>query len=171
MRTKEENRYRLIILVLVLINIAVIATWWVSGLNETERQRPSWSGERGEFRRDFFEQALNLDEVQKALFSELTRDHMEKIRQMNRDVEQLKNEYNEHLVKNQLNQTLSDSLFMAIAEKRASIDTSMVHHFKRLRTLCTPEQNVKFDSLMTNFMWPRERREGNRYRREERQNR
>lgn len=157
MNIDEAKRYKLVIGLLILVNVLIIAVWWVFYLNEPNDSDGKRIGQWRTQRRDFMEKTLQLDSLQKMKFKELGDNHMMLLEQLNREIDSLKTAINKEIMVQEGPSERIDSLFRAIAEKRAAVDTSIFHHFKRLRAVCRPDQAVRFDSLMMEFMSRKDR--------------
>ena len=46
------------------------------------------------------------------------------------------------------NDTLLNKIADVIAQKQKALDLQTFNHFKKVRTLCTPEQQPKYDSMI-----------------------
>lgn len=147
MNQQEEKRYRLTIIFLIVVNVVVLTAWWATSGSDHDHPWPK----RENFKKDFFERELSLDKNQKEKFFNLTREHMQKIHEVYDEVEGLKRDYQRLFFTQPDNKAAIDSITMLIGQKRAAIDTSMIHHFYRLRSLCNQEQTLKFDSMMVRF--------------------
>lgn len=153
MEIDNVKKYRLIIVILVLVNLVLVLIWWmffikgsVNDHNDADRKR--WRSNRT----DFFEQTLGLDEQQKVEFKRLNEIHFSRLKISNFEIDSLKSELQRTIVNDAGNETRLSELFHEIAVKRTSLDTSIYFHFKRLRALCRPEQVAVFDSLANSFV-------------------
>jgi periplasmic protein CpxP/Spy len=142
----ESNRFlKITIIVLVLVNISTLAFMW-SGRKHHEGHMPPPHGPNGAF--DFLTHELNLDESQIKQFDALRKEHheeamiiQEKSRKMHhRFFDLLKNMPADSLVSAQL----ADS--MAMCQKQMEMLT--FNHFKKVRDICKPEQQKKFDEVI-----------------------
>lgn len=158
----ETKKYKFVIGILVLVNVLIIAFWWFFYTPSHRDDDTKRSVNRRGQHRDFMEQALKLDEDQKLAFKKLSDDHRNLLFNLNNEVDVLKQEIGSQIVKGADDQKRIDSLFFNIAIKRAAVDTTIYHHFKRLRQLCRTEQVPAFDSIMTEFLTHKERGPGMR---------
>lgn len=162
MKMDETKRYKLVIGVLVLVNVLIVAVWWLFYMPQSTEGKRNKQNEWRNQGRDFMEQALKLDESQKVVFNALGEAHMKMVGKLNREIDSLKSCISKEIMNAEGPSVRIDSLFNTIALKRAAVDTSIYHHFRRLRKVCKPEQVVAFDSLMTEFLSRRDR--GGRHR-------
>ena len=158
MKTDETKKYRLIILILIVVNICSIATWWAMSIksehpSEEKPQNP---------RKDFFAQALKLDSMQKMQFDTLNCQHFQKLGQLNGKVDSLKHEMRVEIMKPAANLNRLDSLFNDIAWHRTVIDSTIYHHFRRLRSICQPNQVEAFDSVVNTFLMRKDKKDKGR---------
>ncbi len=158
MKTDETKKYRIIILILIVVNICLITTWWVLSIRseqpiEEKQQNP---------RKDFFAQALKLDSIQKIQFDTLNCQHFQKLGQLNGRVDSLKHEMRLEIMRPATNHNRLDSLFKEIAWNRTVIDSTIYHHFQRLRNICQPNQVESFDSLINTFLMRKDKKDKGR---------
>lgn len=147
---KDTGRYKLVIVALVAVNVLIIAFWWMFYTPDkpgSERKRGNWHDKQ----RNFIEQTLNFDDSQKMQFDQLDKDHKKRLFDMNNKVDSLKREIGKVILSGESDNATVDSLFSDIANGRAAIDTTIYHHFRRLRGICRPDQVAAFDSVMTEF--------------------
>ncbi|PZX12247.1 heavy-metal resistance protein [Breznakibacter xylanolyticus] len=144
----ESKKYRLIIVVLILLNAGLITLWWsMSNTGKTTQENNS-----GKNKMDFFTEALHLDSLQKASFDTLSQEHFERLGQLKAKIDSLKQVMRREIMQPEINESRLDSIFQNLAHYRTASDTANYRHFKRLRTLCTPSQQASFDSLVSSFM-------------------
>jgi hypothetical protein len=67
-------------------------------------------------------------------------------------IKELKNTLYTHMGKSGTEDSLIQSLTSEIAEKNREADLKMYQHFIEIRALCTPEQKIRFDSVIPKFI-------------------
>lgn len=158
MKTDETKKYRFIILILIVVNICLIATWWALSV----RPDQSCEDRHQNHRKDFFAQALKLDSMQKMQFDTLNCLHFQKLGQLNGKVDSLKHEMRVEIMSPTANLNHLDSLFNDIAWHRTVIDSTIYHHFRRLRSICQPNQVEAFDSVVNTFLMRKDKKDKGR---------
>jgi hypothetical protein len=163
MNMNEARKYKVIIISLITVNIVIIGIWWIVNLKtRSGKDNPHGDSQWRINKHESFEDALGLDSLQRKKFKELSYNHMAKIGCLNNRVDSLKKLIQNEIFAQQPDQARIDSLFNNISLNRTMIDTSIFHHFKRLKAECNENQAVVFDSLINNFFSRRDRFRGNR---------
>lgn len=146
------KRYRIIIIILIVVNLVLIGALWQFNINNRYDNR--WRGrgdDKGRFGKERFEDALRLDSLQKEEFDNRNRMHFHKIHQLNGEIDSIKVLVRDEIFKSNTDEEKLNKLFESIAQKRTTIDTSIYNHFKNLRSLCSPSQTAAYDSMMNGF--------------------
>ena len=68
------------------------------------------------------------------------------------NIKELKNTLYKHMDKASTQDSLIQSLTSQIAEKNKEADLKMYQHFIDIRALCTPEQKIRFDTVIPKFI-------------------
>lgn len=148
----ENNRFlKITIIVLLLINIATLCFMWSGRKHHDTHMPPSPPhGPGGAF--EFLVHELNFDEMQIKQFEALRNEHhknAELIQEKSHDMHRrffnlLKNLPADSGVSSQL----ADS--MAMYQKQLEMLT--FNHFKKVREICKPEQQKRFDEVINNAL-------------------
>jgi len=141
MNNISRNRMLLLIIAILLVtNVAMGLFFFNHHCGPEERKTPGFS-ERLRKEVGFTPAQLKIFEPKKKAFWDA----------MHRRLEQLK-KTKESFYYQMYDSTIADSVIDAKAEvigqEQKEIDVQVLHHFKDLRKLCTPEQLPKFDSLL-----------------------
>lgn len=154
----EVRKYKIIIFSLIAVNLIIIGIWWIISYKRPMEGFDHRGGQKGLNKRPEFKEMLKLDSLQASEFDELTEKHKMQIGRCNMEIDSLKYVIRDEII-NQHNNTIRiDELFNEIAVKRTAVDTSIYHHFGRLRHICRPDQVAAFDSLMTCFLKQQDRK-------------
>jgi len=129
--------YRLIILVLFSLNIALIAG--ILFKNNRPKHPPKLSY--------FLETELNLSVEQKTEYRRMRIAHFRERDQNHREMQQLKDDFFSNMGKNLSSEEIS-VLADKISEKYVEMDISTFKHFSKLRSICNEEQKLKFDEVI-----------------------
>jgi hypothetical protein len=137
---KKERFYKLVILLLLLINAATLTWLWLQNGKKGARENAV----------DYLTQQLNLDAGQRRRIDILREEHHEgnmAIRKQNR---QLHDDFFDALKTNDSTrvESLADSI--AVLHKKQELLTW--YHFKQIREICNGEQKKKFDELIRETM-------------------
>jgi periplasmic protein CpxP/Spy len=130
--------YKTAVALLLLINISTLAFMWLN--------RPPAPDARGPFA--FIVKATGMDEAQQSSYRQLRDQHrseMEERKKQNREIrEQLFSLLAQHSDNDPEVQQLADS----IAATRRKEEMLTYTHFRRVREICRPDQQVKFDAAI-----------------------
>lgn len=144
--SNPRNRNLLIIIgVLLLTNIAVLA--YFLGQKPGKRGAPNIKNERpaiGEMLR----KDVGFTDEQIVKYKELKEQQQETIRPMYDDMRKTKDSLFRLLSYAGPTDSLVDQVTDAIAQKQKSLDLQTFNYFKKVRGLCTPDQQPKYDSLI-----------------------
>ncbi len=106
-------------------------------------------------------ETLHFNEQQVADYENLIAQHRQTIRELNDRIFEVKSSLYQLLGREKGVQ--KDSLIQAMGALQMQIETTHYNHFKDIKTLCTPEQQIYFDSLsahLANFFNPDRQRLG-----------
>jgi len=154
----EVRKYKIIIFSLIAVNLMIIGIWWIISFRRPMEGFDHHDGQKGMNKRPEFKEMLKLDSLQAIQFDELTECHKMQIGRCNMEIDSLKNVIRDEIIKPQNNNVRIEQLFKEIAVKRTEVDTSIYHHFGRLRHICRPDQIAAFDSVMTCFLRQQDRK-------------
>lgn len=148
MSNPRNKNLLLIIAVLLLINIAVLGYFlWL-------RKKPAKVvAEKERFSMvDMMQKVIGFDSNQMVQYKQFREKQRETIRPMFDDMRKSK----DSLFRMLSNPGISDSAVKnaadIIALKQRAIDLQSFSYFKKVRALCTPEQQPKYDSLVLNMI-------------------
>ena len=141
----SKTGWAIAILVLVLINIATLLTFWCSkkrGFND--HQPPPNRGGAAVF----IIKELALDSIQQIQYLALVQEHQKAIREIKEQVKDAKEAYFGLLADSSAKQETIDAAIAKATTIEEQIDVKTFEHFKQVRALCNPEQKKKFDSII-----------------------
>jgi hypothetical protein len=146
MRKVLNNKVLLLVVaVLLLANIAMLL-YFLWG------KEPSRKNAHAERQRSpitlFLEQQIGFDKQQMEAYEKMRQEHRQKMRPLFEEIRIAKVGFygllnNPAYSESEFNQGAS-----AIGEKQKAIDVQAFHNFRELRKICTPSQQVKYDSLI-----------------------
>jgi Spy/CpxP family protein refolding chaperone len=146
MRSVLKNKVLVSIIgILLLANIAMLV-FLVSGMRKPDRDHAE---NKKPMHSTVFllENKIGFDKQQINQFNELKEEHYKKLNPLFEDLRVTKNNFFV-LVKDPVSDSDVDSLASIIGQKQKSLDLQVFRTIQEVRSLCTPEQQAKFDSLL-----------------------
>lgn len=145
--SNPRNRNLLIIIgVLLLTNIAVLV--YFLGQKKPEKSATSRSEKDRNGISEMLQKEVGFNEEQTAQYKQLKEKQKEIIRPMYDDMRKAKDSLFRLLSYPETSDSLLNKISDAIAQKQKALDLQTFNHFKKVRTLCTPEQQPKYDSMI-----------------------
>jgi protein CpxP len=142
--SNPRNRNLLIIIgVLLLTNIAVLVYF----LGQKKPEKSPHDEKRAGIS-EMLQKEVGFTDEQTAQYKQLKEKQKETIRPMYDDMRKAKDSLFKLLSYPETNDSLLTKIADAIAQKQKALDLQTFNHFKRVRTLCTPEQQPKYDSMI-----------------------
>jgi len=135
---ENSKFYKIAIALLLLLNIGTLAFMWLN--------RPPPPGARGPFM--FLVKATGMDKAQQATYRQLRDVHhsrMEDFQQQNR---QLRGQLFDYLAQKDQNDSQVQLLADSIAAVKRQEEMLTFEHFRRVREICRPDQQLKFDAAI-----------------------
>ncbi|HTY35483.1 MAG TPA: periplasmic heavy metal sensor [Bacteroidota bacterium] len=134
------------IALLVLLNLISMTALWYQHL-----ERPPQQGTRADQRQEsvteFLNRELQLDDNQKVEFERLRREYVDSSSSLTEDMRSAKKALFELVGEPSPDRTAIENLAKNIGAKQAALDLLLFNHLSRLRTLCTPAQKEKFNTI------------------------
>jgi periplasmic protein CpxP/Spy len=144
---RNNNRILTIAVVLLLIaNIALVAMMLMGKKGGRERR-----GERPE-PAEMMAKELNMSEQQKAEYKQLRDEHFKNVRPYFDSVRVAKTAFFALTKEPNVSDSTIQAYSNRVAEKRAALDKVTFEHFRKVRSLFTPEQQPKYDSFIQKMM-------------------
>ena len=140
---KDNRTFKLLwgaILVLLVLNIGMIA--WVTF--SPQKGRPP--------ERLFLEHELSFDRHQTDLYKEMREEHFSKARSLKESVKELKEAYFNDLADTNITDEELTKKAITMETKMAELDVLTFKHFQKVRQMCTPEQQKKFDTIIMHVL-------------------
>ena len=146
MRSVLKNKVLVTIIgILLLANIAMLV-FFISGMKKPENenrseQKPSHTME------SFLQSRIGFNEQQIDQFNKLKDEHHQRLYPLFEDVRLTKDEFFIR-AKDSVSAAYLDSLALQIGEKQSILDRQVFETIRQVRSMCTPQQQIKFDSLL-----------------------
>ena len=146
MSSKGKNKWSVLILIALLLNLIFVVILLVGGMKQggpPSRQPPTLS----------LAEKLDFDEQQKSILIERDRIHRENRRRIQGQAKRLRGEMGRLLTQNQLSAELQDSLTTQIGQFQAELEMEVMRHFREIREeICNEGQRAKFNQLISEML-------------------
>jgi Spy/CpxP family protein refolding chaperone len=138
---KKENFYRITTFVLLLLNSATLVYLYLGHQGPPGAAPPRKTN-------DFIIKQLNLNNDQQKQFDTLRSEHQQALRQIREEDKRLQDVYFDLLKTGTQQRSSVDSITNLIAMQRKATQLALFDHFIKLRSICTPEQQQKLNSII-----------------------
>jgi len=145
----ETNRFlKVVIIALLLVNIGTLTFIWMQG----NRQHggpppPPPQGEgRGVF--EFLTHELQLDNQQQQQYESLRDEHHRAVEELQMNSREIHQQYFELLHGANTDSAQVNLLADSLAHIQKQIDLITFYHFQKVRSICKPEQQKRFDEVI-----------------------
>ncbi len=146
MRSVLKNKVLVtIIAILLLANIAMLV-FFISGMKNPEKEN-SESRKSGHSTISLLQNKIGFSEQQIIQFNQLKEEHRTKLNPHFEDLRITKDQFF-LLVKDSLSDSYLDSAATLIGKKQQILDMQVFRTIRDIRKLCTPQQQITFDSLL-----------------------
>jgi hypothetical protein len=140
----KNNLLTWVVLVLVIANL-VILTIFLSGRGNGHPGPPEQAS-------DFIVRELKFTEDQQKSYMELVSEHRTMAAGARENIRKAKNNFFELLQSAEVNDSLKQAALKTIGKQTEDLDLITFDHFKKVRDLCTPDQQKKFDSIINQVL-------------------
>jgi Spy/CpxP family protein refolding chaperone len=148
MSTSKNRSLIFIIAVLLLTNIAVLAYFlWYK-----KPARPPEGHDRSRGIELPLQNEVGFNEEQMSQYKQMRDEQMKAIKPMFDDMRKAKDSLFRMISSDNTSDSSVNAVGDAIAKKQKEMDLRMYSHFKRIRSLCTPAQLPKYDSVIQRMM-------------------
>jgi hypothetical protein len=145
----------IVILVLIILNIASIATHWIKQDEVWDRSR-RFSFRTGQ-RDHFLKQELNLTPVQQVRFDSLMIGHRSQLESLVAEIRSLREELM-GMIRNQEFTAEAEELVREIGKKQQELELLNYQHFRDVLGICNEEQKQVFLETIKRAVGPRHER-------------
>jgi hypothetical protein len=148
MSTSKNKSLIFIIIALLLTNIGVLGyfLWFKQPPPKKDNNPQTWMI-------NALQKDVGFNDQQVAQYKELNEEHWKRLKPIFDDIRKSKDSLFKLLSDETINDSVINSRAQSIAEKQKIVDVQAFNNFKRIRGLCsTPEQRVKYDSLIQRIM-------------------
>lgn len=130
--------YKIGIALLLLLNIGTLVFMWAN--------RPPERGARGPFM--FLVKATNMDEAQQAAYRQLRNVHHAKVEAFQKQNREIRGQLFSLLAQKAESDPEVQQLTDSIAVLKRQEELLTFEHFRRVREICRPDQQAKFDAAI-----------------------
>ncbi len=142
-----QSKYKwliLIIIVLLLANFAEIFFF----TSKANQEKAVHDINARSYMTDFLRNDIGFTSQQMQRYDSLSGSHQDRIKDMMTAVRSTKEDLLKQISKSGFNDSTVDSISGAIADLRRPVELQLLKDLQDVRSLCTPEQRPKFDSLL-----------------------
>lgn len=149
----KQNRYLLFVIVLlVILNLGTILMLWLSKPPQPMMQRKQRTPELEKMHiQQILKDELSFDKTQTEQYLKLREKHHERASLLQNEIQRIKKQMFDEVLKENPQTTLSDSLLKLSQEKTADLEQLTFQHFLDLKKLCKPDQQDKLKILISEF--------------------
>jgi len=149
---KQKRYLVLVIVVLVILNLATLLMVVLNRpqprLMEREFRRPE---QETAHIQHLLKDELGFDEKQTELYLKMQREQREQLLQLQNEIQQIKKQMFDEVLKDNPKPILSDSLLSLVQEKMITLEQHTYSYLLDLKNLCKPEQRDKLKILIHEF--------------------
>jgi periplasmic protein CpxP/Spy len=144
MNNSKNKILLFVVAVLLLTNIAMLV--YFTGI-----KRPPQRGGRGERQgpvTGFLQNEAGFSKQQMDVFDSLKKEHRLAIKPLFDDLGKSKDDFYQLIGNSAVPDSVLKAAAAEIGKKQVALDLQFFQNFQSIRKICTPEQQIKFDSLM-----------------------
>lgn len=130
-----------LVLLLLVANAATIAMFWLS-------KKSSHSPKPNEAPKEFLIKELKLNTTQQAQLEVLVKEHRQAAEQLRRKTREAKESFFDLLKQSNVSDSVKRVAAKAVSVSTEELDLLTLNHFQKIRALCTPGQQIKFDEII-----------------------
>lgn len=144
----QQSKWQLWIFIgLVILNLTCLGFIWLKqSPNETTSTRLHEN--RRKQADEFLLTQLGFDDQQRQQFQELTQQHLQKVKSIQEKLVLAKKDFFNLLSQTSLDSAKVSELSQDIADSQVLLEKERLYHFKSIRTICTTDQQKKFDHII-----------------------
>jgi Spy/CpxP family protein refolding chaperone len=151
MMTEKQSKNKVLILIIAILlisNIAILTFFLMKKDGGHMEKRP----DRKAMIADFLKKEIGFSEAQLQQYDTLSDRHRENVKKMFENLRSSKDKQFKQLTAGDFSDSIINSVADQSAASQKTMELQMFNHLKSIRTLCTPEQLPKFDSLFVKIL-------------------
>ena len=137
----------MLFIVLVLLISNIVLAYFLTGFNADKKSNKK----KPEDRLSAWYKEVGLEQIQIDTFKTLKEDYFSEMKPIWGEIRTLKDSLYSQLDKAPEDSVVA-SLLIAISQTNLAADKHTFSHFSRLRTMCTPDQQVRFDTIIPKIL-------------------
>jgi periplasmic protein CpxP/Spy len=130
------------VIVLILLNMTMVGFMFFK--DRQQCRNPEFGRGKG----DYLIEKLKFTPEQITKFDVLREDHHLTVMPLNKEIMEQKKQFFALINESKVDSLKVDSLSKVITEMHRKVDIATFYHFKKIREICTAEQQVKFQNLI-----------------------
>jgi protein CpxP len=132
-----------VVIFLMIANVAVLATIWIMHNNSRpQRGTPA----------DYLVKELGLNDEQQNKLHALAKEHHEQSEKIKEQIKNARHDLFKLLQQPEINDSAKKTAADNVAKNLEQLDLLTFDHFKEVRTICTPQQQKKFDEIIEDVL-------------------
>lgn len=135
-----------LVIILIVLNLALIGFFWWRSSQAGKPPRPPRAGQRE--LSGILKKELNLSEKQTVDFNTIRAEFFEKEKILSEAIRSKRDSMNIMMFSKNANDEQLKSLATGVSEGEYKMELLRIEQASRLRSICTPEQLVKFETLV-----------------------
>ncbi|MDZ4796241.1 MAG: Spy/CpxP family protein refolding chaperone [Bacteroidota bacterium] len=129
-----------LVVLLLIANAATITMFWLG--------KPKQRVEPKKQPKDFLIKELKLDTSQQIQLEVLVKEHRAAVNKLRKKVKEAKSNFFDLLKEQNVSDSTKKNAAAAVSIITEDIDLLTLNHFQKVRSLCNPEQQKKFDEII-----------------------
>lgn len=130
------------VIILIIANVALLATIWLFHHRQTRHVSPA----------EFLVKELKFDDKQKDQLHQLANEHHRQAEKIQMQIRDARDSFFQMLKQPEINDSAKKIMSANIAAKLQELDLLTFDHFKQVRSICSPDQQKKFDEIIQNVL-------------------
>jgi Spy/CpxP family protein refolding chaperone len=135
-----------IIVVLLLVNVVLL--FLLAGNRKEDKNAGSRSGRKDNYMTEFLRKDIGFSQEQLVQFDTLFKKHQTRMKPLFDSLQKAKTTFYGQLGKPGITDSSLEQAASNIGERQKTIDLQLFRHLAAIRTICTPEQQPRYDSLI-----------------------
>lgn len=148
MPTHTKNKWLMtLVILLLLVNGVTIAMFWI-GRGKEKLPPPPPPQEQGGSPANYLIRELGLDSQQQQRYMVLVKEHQQASAQLRRQIGEEKDRFFGLLRQSTAPDSVKKAAVAAASRQTEALDLLTFEHFQKVRAICTPAQQEKFDRII-----------------------
>lgn len=141
MKTETRKGWGIALILLFVANLATLGYFWYMRLEAVPPAPPGTP-------ENFVKESLNLSAAQASAYEQLLQDHRRNVRLLRDSLRRVKDDFFSEVSKAEVDSSAVEKKAEAAAMIEKKIDLLTLEHFRKVKALCTPEQQQTFQSVI-----------------------